>query len=130
MKIFILEDRPERMTFFQKKFKGHKLFASDNVSEAKKLFKKHEPFGLIFLDHDLDLQTHVDSREENTGYQFAKFLEEKDINIPVIIHSMNIPGARNMMSVLERQKVKFIPYPVLMTYLKGGLEYCFNILGI
>jgi DNA-binding response OmpR family regulator len=113
-KVFILEDNPERMKFFRWYFvkEKYQIFHSDNVEKAKKIFEANKPFDLFLLDHDLDDRTYVNSEEENTGHQFAKFLSEKDIkNIPIIIHSINSHGAKNMNSLLK--EAKWIPFHIL-----------------
>lgn len=108
MNILILEDNPERIEFFNRWlnafgdiFGENELFITDQVEEAKELYSKHT-FNHIFLDHDLDGLVYVDSKENNTGYQFALFLAQqpgiKDTYIT--IHTMNPVGAQNMKSVL------------------------------
>jgi DNA-binding response OmpR family regulator len=115
MKIFILEDNAERMKFFWWYFgnKKFEIYHADNVTDAKMLFETNQPFDLFLLDHDLDNQVYVDTNNENTGTQFAKFLAEKKIdNIPIIIHSFNQYGAENMNSILKT--AMRIPFPLLV----------------
>jgi hypothetical protein len=67
----------------------------------------------LFLDHDLGGKDFVDSNEEETGYQVAKFILEKGIKYEVcIIHSMNYAGAENMFRVLP--KSRHIPFHMIV----------------
>lgn len=114
MKIFILEDNPERMKFFRWYFSVEKfqIFHADNVFDAEIIYEKEEPFDLLLLDHDLGGEVYVDSNNQNTGYQFAKFLITKDLkNIPLIIHSLNPYGVDNMKSLLPQAHC--ISFPIL-----------------
>lgn len=109
MKILILEDSSERIKTFKKNLYQHDLFFYDNVEEAKEAVELLGPFDIYFLDHDLDDRVYVDSNEENTGYQFAKFLVEKNIKAEFYVHSLNPVGADNICAVLkECIKIPFI----------------------
>lgn len=118
---FILEDNSERMTIFNDIFKNrfgkkYMIYSSDNVERAKAIFADHYPFDTIFLDHDLDNRVYVSSKEKNTGYSFASWIEEnyrESIkNKQIIIHSMNSVGANNIKSVLPNSII--IPFNVLI----------------
>lgn len=101
MKIFILEDSEQRIDFFEKTMPNHNLFIAKNVSEAKELFEKNEPFDLIMLDHDLEGPFYTNPDDENTGYQFAKFLKEKENKTLKVIHSVNRPASQKMQGILH-----------------------------
>ena len=60
-------------------------------------------FQVMFLDHDLDNRIWVNSQEENTGYQFVKFLVNNKLqkNSLIYIHSMNPIGANKMLNYLK-----------------------------
>lgn len=123
MKILILEDSIERIKKFSKKFIGHELFIRNNVKDAIKTFREEKGvFDFIFLDHDLDDKIMINSKEENTGYQFAKYLNEKDLSkISIIIHSVNPIGANNIYDILKTNKTKEIhkiPFIVLFNFVK------------
>lgn len=122
MKVLILEDNPNRIDVFKHYFENFETYITDNVEEAKELWLNHQPFNLMFLDHDLDNRTFVDSTEENTGYQFAKFLTDKDYsNTDIIIHSMNPAGALHMLNCFQnKHRVFKITFPALMEALKTG----------
>jgi DNA polymerase III delta subunit len=120
-KIFILEDNDERIKFFKWYFKNpeYQVFYAKEVNEAKALFTINQPFEVMFLDHDLGDQVYVDSNEQNTGYQFAKFIIEKDLSKSfIIIHSLNPYGAENIKSVLK--EAMQIPFTVLAAGLVNG----------
>lgn len=120
-KFFILEDSSDRITIFNDIFKNrfgknYKIYSSDNVERAKAIFADNFPFDTIFLDHDLDGKVYVDSKEKNTGYAFASWIEEnyrESIKSKqIIIHSMNNVGANNIKSILPNSII--IPFNVLI----------------
>jgi len=117
MKIFILEDSKERIKWFKEVFSSESnLFFADNVEEAKKILLENSEFDILFLDHDLDQKIFVNSNEQNTGYQLARFLVENKISfMSIIIHSMNIFGSCRMFDVLKKisENVHRVPFPIL-----------------
>lgn len=119
MKILILEDASERISQFKDILKGHDLYFFDNVSEATAAYDLLGPWDALFIDHDLDDRIYVDSSEENTGYQFAKNIEEKLLPETVIVHSMNPVGCENIKSIIS--KASIIPFPNLIKLLTKGL---------
>jgi len=109
MKIFILEDNFERIKLFEKWLIAHEFYVTDNVEVAKHAVEEFGPFDLYLIDHDLDNRVFVNSDEENTGYQFAKFLAEKKIQAKFVTHSLNVPGAINICGVLKGcQHISFL----------------------
>lgn len=118
MNIFILEDSAERIWLFKNKLKDNNdLTFSDNV-EASKTILSENKFDVLFFDHDLDGRVFVSSKDENTGYQLAKWIaNETSIKVPqVIIHSMNPVGAENIRKEAEKfaDEVHKIPFPALL----------------
>jgi hypothetical protein len=101
MKILILEDNIERIEKFKLLFKNQEVFIYDNVKDAFHICCFID-FDVMFLDHDLGGKIWVDSNEENTGYQFIKWIvnEKKNKNSLIYIHSMNPIGANNMLNYL------------------------------
>lgn len=121
MKIFILEDMEERISKFEevlpKAYPGCELFIVTTAAEGKKILAREKNFDLILLDHDLGGETFVDSENENTGYQVAKFIAHNNITCPTLVtHSMNVWGARNILSVLP--ECVHIPFSVLINHFK------------
>ncbi len=108
MNIFILEDNQERIKVFRKYYPKADIYT--NVIDAKNHIKDKK-YDIIFLDHDLGNDIYVPSEREDTGYQFAKYLEKEiDISfINIIIHSCNPVGARNIRNILG--KGTCIPFP-------------------
>lgn len=96
-KILILEDNEERIKFFKKKLdKYHQTVYFDNVGKAIEYINNNE-VDILFLDHDLDQRIFVSSDEENTGFQFAKYIKKSGKTFDqIIIHSMNCMGSKKM----------------------------------
>jgi CheY-like chemotaxis protein len=117
MKIFILEDSQERRKVFHKMLSPtHDLSFFGHVEDAKIALRTGGPFDILFLDHDLDNRVFVDSEEENTGYQLAKYIAENNVHGKIIIHSMNPYGAARMQEILpDAQRISF---PDLFSQLK------------
>lgn len=117
MKILILEDSEERRRIFHEMLSHtHDLSFFGHVEEAKTALSTDGPFDIIFLDHDLDNRVFVDSEEENTGYQLAKYIAENNVRAKIIIHSMNPYGAERMKKILpDAQRISF---PELFSQLK------------
>ena len=124
MKIFILEDNHDRIDFFMEKFRDlgkNTVVVSEDVSTA---ISKYKDTGMdcdvIFLDHDLGGRVYVESQEENTGYQFAKWLRFNDPNIDkkkIILHTCNSVGADNMKNELPIASA--YPYYLLADFLRS-----------
>ncbi len=72
--------------------------------DAKNAIDHSGSFDSIYLDHDLDQRVFVDSDEDNTGYQLAKYIADKNIDAEIIIHSYNPFGAARMNDVLPDAK--------------------------
>ena len=100
MKIFVLEDNNERMAYFSLVFLKHALVMTNNVAMGRTILQ-NEKMDYIFLDHDLGGQVYVPSGESNTGHYICKHMHET-LNgyTPIIIHSWNDVGARNMANTL------------------------------
>lgn len=108
-RVLILEDSQERIDIFNKNLVGNEFVIVSNASECiHKLVK--EKWDVLFLDHDLDGRSFVDSLEDNTGYQVAKFLNQNKEYKPkvIVIHSLNPAGAKNMqMELPEAYRIPF-----------------------
>lgn len=116
IKVLVLEDNDSRIQTFKKYLKGRKfdVYYYDEATEAIAAIGVFGPFDVYFLDHDLGGMIYVDSEEENTGYQVAKYLSEKKIykNSQIFIHSLNQVGAENMHNILPDSIV--LPFPRLV----------------
>lgn len=99
MRIFILEDDPARIMWFERRFRGHDVTQVDTCA-AIGAFKP--PYDLICLDHDLGGRQMSD--HEDNGEEFAKLITHPDslawfnadparTPLAVIVHSFNPEGA-------------------------------------
>ncbi len=122
MKILVVDDQEVRhnkiqslcMNYFDKPLS---IWCSYTVESAIKFLKQTE-FDVIFLDHDLGIAIYQDSNEPNTGYQVAKFIVEAGIKTnEIIVHSMNYPGAMNILSILPQ--AKYVPFINLESVLQN-----------
>jgi len=107
MNILVIEDNPERIKWFRTQFNpSDQVWFSIDSKSAIKLISEVD-FDLIFFDHDLGGEQNVNSSNENTGYQVAKYMREKNYNMTakVIIHSLNRYGALNIKSLIPSSKI-------------------------
>jgi len=124
MQILILEDNPERKKAFHKGLGvRHHLAIVDTVELAIELAKtateNNDPFDVIFIDHDLGGEIYAASDEKNTGYQFAKWLQENNIKAQFVTHSLNPAGAMRICQVLPG--CIHIPFFTLSSMMDRGL---------
>jgi CheY-like chemotaxis protein len=120
MKILILEDSTERVRVFKSLLAEHELFIFDKVKEAKGFLEKND-VEVLLLDHDLDDKIMVNSNDENTGYQFAKYIKQSGKKFEqIIIHSLNPIGSTMMEEELQgcADEVKRIPFMFLKDRLR------------
>lgn len=110
-----------RMVLFRRilpnKFPEVEIVHAEDAKEAKKLIFKNDYWDIVLLDHDLGGRVYVNSKDENTGYQFLKFFKEKEIKFgQLIYHTLNPVGGKNMTSLMPEGK--HIPFPQLINLLK------------
>ncbi len=114
-RILILEDSPFRVYLFEKIFRDSDLYITNSVSEAKELNNEWGSFDYYFLDHDLDRKIFVSSENENSGYNFVRYLVKRDCkSSKIFIHSFNPFGAFKMKNLLKLNGInsKFRPFYV------------------
>lgn len=119
MRIFILEDDPQRIKSFKQKLNKHYVVYCDNVEEAKKILTE-DSFEVILFDHDLGGLQYVDSNDPNTGYQLAKWVRQRGLRFTqIIVHSQNPPGAQNIANEVRdcTENLQIIPFSVLINQL-------------
>lgn len=102
LKVFVLEDEIGHYPRNQiiSALKAHDLTVATSFPDSKKKFEG--PYDLLLLDHDMEGQFE-DSNHPNTGYQFVKWLVDKE-PVPkpeVVLHSQNPVGRKNMRLLLE-----------------------------
>jgi len=104
MKVLLLEDATDRITFFKEKFKLHELFVTDCSKTAIDYIDRFI-FDVLFLDNDLG---------EGNGYgvDVSAYLQSHPENLnnhsKIIIHSWNTPESIRMSNMLP--KAKRIPF--------------------
>ena len=139
MRIFILEDDPNRIVEFHKWFDHHSIEVT-YIHTCERVEEFQPPYDYLFLDHDLggsqlgykhgrplSLQ-----EAEDCGLTFVKLIGEKlQRHQPegVIIHSYNPDGARNMALELRgwvKKHVATLPFGKVsfMNVIKGIQETC------
>ena len=98
--ILILEDDPDRVKKFKRKFIGNVIEIVDTPADAIFLLE-HKEWDVLFLDHDLGGEVYVPSGP-GTGYEVAEWLSKNPDRMPerVILHSYNDIGRANMKRVL------------------------------
>ena len=109
MKIFILEDAPERMNWFLETFSDCDIDYTDDVHKGYEYLSSNS-YDLIFLDRDL-------GHPKYTGEDLAwEMMEEKlSPHATVVVHTVNTRGQRVIPKYLKRynKKVYQIPFPQL-----------------
>lgn len=113
MRILILEDDAKRHKQFKMNFIGHVLTIVETAHECIEALVK-EKFDALFLDHDLGGEQMVASGK-GTGYEVALWLSKHIDYAPkeIYVHSLNIPGALNMINVLSGVGIYAVRAPFL-----------------
>ena len=97
-RILFFDDNPHR----HRKISQHLVCdGAYTVAEAVSKFQQHK-YDIVFLDHDLGGDEHVDSHgEEETGYTLVKWIAANRPKIGlVVIHTLNHPGGTLMFTEL------------------------------
>jgi len=103
MKVFILEDNPDRFKFLKKFYTRDTISWAQTYPEAKKIFEMDGPFDLLLLDHDLGEEEDI---RVGNGEMFAEYLAGCELNgANIIIHSMNSWGAQRMKHYLPKAEL-------------------------
>lgn len=107
-KIYILEDDPNRMRYFDREFKidADEYVHADNAAGMIELIEADsynaDPIDVLFLDHDLGGEQFVDSSEKNTGMGVVRWLVEHKPEIRlIIVHTLNPPAGLEMVQRLQ-----------------------------
>ena len=124
MRVFILEDDPDRIMLLREAAFNHDAVFTESClgpNGAIEVYARESakaPFDLLLLDHDLGGRTFVDSNEEDTGAAFVRRLPDGGpTTIPylpdVVIHSYNADGAKNMLATLREKGYRrsiYVPF--------------------
>jgi hypothetical protein len=119
MRIFILEDDPVRIDYFQKAIApGNEVVWADTYEKAVEALETTlEPFDVAYLDHDLgDIHTYADGRRfEFCGSDVVRYITDKlDPEFwpkKFIVHSWNPVGARYMTNTLREHGASVVQEP-------------------
>lgn len=123
MKILLLEDNNNRITYFQNALQAHTLIVCRHAKAAKKALHKHQ-FDLIFLDHDLQ-GIPAEPESDNCGSEVARYIAEEIIAYgAIILHTENEIGRDAMDAILEGSFI--FPYSKIR---KIGLAEVLKIIG-
>jgi hypothetical protein len=117
VKVFILEDDPERITYFHRRFIGHDLTV---VSSCVDIEKFDPPYDIVFFDHDLGGRQMAE--HEDNGANFARAVRDKVGEASVIIHSYNRDGALSIAAALRLSGVVSYYAPFRGTFFERGIE--------
>ena len=110
MRVFILEDDPERIRLFHQAFIGHDVTLAKDTERALSLFQP--PYDWVLLDHDLGGQVYVDSDEEDCGAAFCRRMPVENLGAArFVVHSFNRDGARRMVETLADKGIQSIWQP-------------------
>lgn len=118
-RILIVEDDENRRSWFDQQFSRHERDLTDQASVACEWLLKRE-YTLIFLDHDLAEEHYFLEMADDgfTGYAVASWLAqhpERQATAQIVIHSLNYPGAKRMVDVLQSagRQAEHVPFPYL-----------------
>jgi len=94
--IFVLEDSPQRIDWFEKHFGEENIFVTCDYNEAIEKLSSEE-FEEIYLDYNIS-----DPKRNgvDVAFDMVDNLLQKDV--PIIIHSDDNYGIRNMMRILGK----------------------------
>ena len=97
-KTLFLDDSEERQEIAQKyfgKYWGDVTWAWTTKQAIQAL--KQSSYDLVFLDHDLGGEVFVDSKREDSGMEVVRWIVQNKPQIDtIVIHSWNLPAAKNM----------------------------------
>ena len=105
MKIFVLEDSKERIDWIKCNLNFADIDIAMDMCEIDNFKGEYD---LLMLDHDLGDRQMVDSLDENTGYEFCKWLVKNYQNkeTDIVIQSHNPSGANAMKNYLIEHEFK------------------------
>ena len=82
------------------------------AEECINKLKTEEEWDIVFLDHDLGNEIFVDSKRPDTGMEVVRWICENEPFVrQIIVHSLNFPGAKNMVDTLTEMRYNTIHTP-------------------
>ena len=125
MKVLVLEDSEERITWFRSKFPSAEIV--NTADEAIRLLSE-APYDVIFLDHDLaplHYEGYNPINDESSGRKVTRWIIATDTqkSARFVVHSLNAPGAAAMVETLHLsgRRVEWVPFTVLLQLEFGPL---------
>jgi hypothetical protein len=111
MRVFILEDDPNRVAGFSASLDGADVTYAIDVDEARRLWQP--PYDIVCLDHDLGGDVYVASEDDNTGAGFLRTspVREGMRSTIVVVHSWNPDGAQEMIRLLREMGIAPLAMP-------------------
>ena len=119
MRVLLLEDSMERISWFAKRLIGKVVDYAYTADQANEFLLKNT-YDIIFLDHDLAEEHYVamyqplDTQLIGTGVDTAKFIANNKCSpkAQIIIHSLNSVGSQNIFAILDDAgyNVQKVPY--------------------
>ncbi len=105
MKIYIVEDAPERMEWFRKTFHDCEITHTDQVDKACKDIEENK-YDIIFLDRDL-------GHYKFNGEDISWYMYENELakDSAIVIHSVNPRGQRSMSCHLAKYHKQVLQIP-------------------
>ena len=98
--VFLIEDNPERIKWFQDKLGTRLSDHTDSPSYAMRVFDTFSVHfhDLFFFDHDLGGAPYTPPFSIDVAYYLAA--RDPDIGKRVVIHSLNVPGVKNLQAIM------------------------------
>ena len=121
MNILFLDDNMERIKKIKRCIKS--LIITKTVEQTIRELEKCEEWNIVFLDHDLGGEEHVDSNRKDSGMEVARWIVNNNVNIHhIIVHTLNGPAGEDMVSLLKenRYKAEYVPFTKLIQNLENG----------
>ena len=103
MRALILEDDGNRIRQFKQRMLEMGWVADyvDTAPAAIKLLREKK-YDIIFLDHDLGGEVYVNTSRPDTGSEVARYIAVNPVSCPVILHTLNVPGADYMKDMIPQ----------------------------
>lgn len=119
MNILFLDDDKDRQKAFKKKISNACIVS--NVQECIDALSSGEEWDIVFLDHDLEGETFVDSERKDCGMEVARWIKEKQPFIrQIIVHTLNTQAGEAMTQFLvdAEYRTSYIPFTVMIKNLE------------
>jgi len=119
LKIYIVEDAPERIEWFKKTFTDCELSIIDDVGKACEDLSSNR-YDLIFLDRDLGHTK--ETGEDVAWHMYNNKLAEDSL---IVVHTMNTRGQRVIMRYLDKyhDNSHLIPFNELMKMKREDFKF-------